>query len=86
MNKVINCSFDSQGILTPDPNGSVAVNIVINNNGGDVTTGTISWNGMMKGYITFDSTNSFVVGFTVTDMGFNSHITELSITNIISVI
>ena len=78
------CNPDSQGVLIPHPTGRVPVILTKQNNEGDTPTGTINWNGGVRAFVTFDLSGRMVVGYTCTDQGLTSHITQKSIENLLN--
>lgn len=82
--KTISCVVDQVGVLTPDPTGTF--NVVLARTpaqGDDPPTGTISWFNKVQAFITFDVNGQCIVGFHVTDMSINSHITQKSVENLL---
>ncbi|AEV89587.1 hypothetical protein OBP_150 [Pseudomonas phage OBP] len=82
----INCTFDRNGILSPvassGPNTTVAL---VNIQGDQVTgkTGTISYAGSVRAFLTFDHLGLRVESYTLT---VQDYATQVSVENIVRVI
>lgn len=85
-NRQISCIFDQAGILTPSmlqgPNTTVAT-VVINVDPVNGKTGTISYGGAVRAFLTFDHLGTRVESYTLT---MQDYATQASIENIIRVI
>lgn len=81
--KTVLCSPDAEGVLIPNQFGSVPVLLTKQNNTGDVPTGTISWLGGVRAFVTFDLSGVNAIGYTCTDMSLTGHITCKSIENLL---
>lgn len=81
--KTVLCQPDAQGVLFPHNAGTVPVFLMRQNNEGDVPTGTISWLGCVRAFITFDISGKNAIGYNCTDMTLTSHITCMSIENLL---
>lgn len=82
----INCTFDQNQILTPTvnpgPNTTVAT-VVINGDETTGKTGTISYAGVVRAFLTFDHLGLRVESYTLT---VQDYATQVSIENIVRVI
>lgn len=86
--EIIYCAIETlDGILVPSPKGAIEVILEkVDNEDGEGLSGRLSWGGRVQAFLTYDTTGTQILGFTLTDMSVYSHLTEQSVANILQAI